>query len=102
MICSLNDLKCNELINVETGEKIGFIDDIEFEPENGTVIAFIIYGRMRFWGIFGKEDDIILTCQDVRLIGKDTILVKLTGSSYVKSSIRKNKNLKKLKKGIDF
>lgn len=57
---------------------------------------------MRFWGIFGKEDDIILTCQDVRLIGKDTILVKLTGSSYVKSSIRKNKNLKKLKKGIDF
>ena len=49
MICSLNDLKCKEVINVETGEKIGFIDDIEFEPENGTVIAFIIYGRMRFW-----------------------------------------------------
>ena len=42
MICSLNDLKCKEVINVETGEKIGFIDDIEFEPENGTVIAFII------------------------------------------------------------
>ena len=66
MICSLNDLKCKEVINVETGEKIGFIDDIEFEPENGTVIAFIIYGRMRFWGIFGKEDDIILTCQTYR------------------------------------
>lgn len=89
MICSLNDLKCKEVINVDTGEKIGFIDDIEFEPEKGTLAAFVIYGRERFFGFLGREDDIILTCSDVRLIGKDAILVKLNSRSYVKSSRRK-------------
>lgn len=91
MICSLNELKCKEVINIENGERIGYIDDIEFESENGTIIAFVIYGRTRFWGIFGKDDDIILTCKDIKLIGKDAILVKLTSRCYVKSGKRKNK-----------
>lgn len=89
MICSLNELKCKEVINIENGERIGYIDDIEFESENGTIIAFIIYGRTRFWGIFGKDDDIILTCNDIKLVGKDAILVKLTSRCYVKSVKRK-------------
>lgn len=89
MICSLNELKCKEVINIENGERIGYIDDIEFESENGTIIAFIIYGRTRFWGIFGKDDDIILTCNDIKLVGKDAILVKLTSGCYVKSVKRK-------------
>jgi hypothetical protein len=33
-------------------------------------------GRSGFLGLFGKEDDIVLSCSDIELIGKDTILVR--------------------------
>ena len=65
MIYGLTDLKNKEVINIENGEKLGFIDDIEFEAESGTVAALIIMGRSRMWGLLGKDDDIVLTVRDI-------------------------------------
>ena len=76
MVYSLGRLKEKEVINLNNGEKLGFVDDIEFESETGRVEDLIIMGRSRFMGLFGKEDDIILSCDDIELIGKDTILVR--------------------------
>ena len=76
MIYGLTDLKQKEVINIENGEKLGFIDDIEFEAESGTVAALVIMGRSRMWGLLGKDEDIVLTVRDIELIGRDTILVR--------------------------
>lgn len=76
MIYGLSDLKAKEVINIENGEKLGFIDDMEFESESGMIAAFIIMGRSRLWGLLGRDDDIILSVKDIELIGKDTILVR--------------------------
>jgi YlmC/YmxH family sporulation protein len=89
MIYSLHELKCKEVINVENGEKIGFIDDIEFESESGLILAFVIFGRERLWGILGRDDDIVLSCKDIELIGKDTILVRLKNNSGIRASKKK-------------
>ena len=76
MIYSLSELKEKEVINLNNGEKLGFVDDIEFESETGTVADLIIMGRSGIMGLFGKQDDIVLACSDIELIGKDTILVR--------------------------
>ena len=76
MIYGLSELKAKEVINIKNGEKLGFIDDIEFESESGLIAAFVIMGRSRLWGLLGRDDDIILSVSDIELIGKDTILVK--------------------------
>ncbi len=76
MKCSLSELKNKEVIDVKTGEKLGFVDDIEISTESSTVESLIIYGRPRMMGVLGREDDIIIRCRDIQLIGDDTILVK--------------------------
>ncbi len=73
MIYGLTDLKRKEVINTEDGEKLGYIDDIEFDSESGRIAGFVIMGHRR---LFGKDDDIILSLKDIKLIGKDTVLVR--------------------------
>ena len=77
MICSLSDLRNKEVINIKTGLKIGYVDDIEINTLDATVVALIVYGRPRFMGVLGKDDDIVIKCSNIELVGEDTILVNL-------------------------
>ncbi|GMB10354.1 MAG: YlmC/YmxH family sporulation protein [Candidatus Improbicoccus devescovinae] len=75
MICGISDLKKKEVINVRDGLRIGFVNDVEVDLCNARLVAIIIYGHLKFFGIFGREDDIIIRWEHVEVIGKDTILV---------------------------
>ena len=72
---TLNDIRNKEVINIRSGSKIGYVDDIEFDAESLTVKSLVIYGRGRFWGFFGRDDDVVIKCRDIEIIGTDTILV---------------------------
>lgn len=86
MKCSLSDLRNKEVIDVKTGEKLGFVDDVEISTDTATVESLIIYGRPRMMGVLGREDDIVIKCRDIQLIGDDTILVKNTKSDIFAKS----------------
>ena len=75
MVCSFAALRNKEVVNVRTGEKIGYADDIELDTVEGRFISMIIYGRSRALGLMGRDDDVVIRCSDIRLIGEDTILV---------------------------
>lgn len=75
MICSLSDLKNKEIIDVKTGEKLGFVDDVEMDIESARVLALIVFGRPRFFGLFGREKDLIIQCKEIMIIGEDVILI---------------------------
>ena len=77
MICSLSELRDKEVINIKTGAKLGYVDDIEINTDNATVIALIVYGRPRFFGLLGRDEDMIIRCKEIEVIGEDTILIKL-------------------------
>lgn len=76
MICSLSEIKNKEVVNVSTGLKIGFVDDVQIDTSLSSVVSFVIYGRSRCMGLLGREDDIIIKCENIQLVGEDTILVK--------------------------
>ena len=76
MICSLSELKQKEIIDITDGTKIGFVDDVEIDLETSSVTSLIVYGRPRFFGLFGKDDDLIIRCDEISVVGKDTILIK--------------------------
>ncbi|NLZ46870.1 MAG: YlmC/YmxH family sporulation protein [Clostridiales bacterium] len=88
MICSLSDLRNKEVINIKTGLKIGYVDDVEINTSDATVIAFIVYGRPRFMGMLGKDDDIVIKCSSIELVGEDTILVNLQEETTLTKSRR--------------
>ena len=77
MICSFSALRNKEVVNVRTGEKIGYADDIELDTDDGRVISIVLYGRSRAMGLMGRDDDVIIRCSDIRLIGEDTVLVDI-------------------------
>ena len=75
MICRFEDLKCKEIINIKSGRRMGYADDIEFDSCTAKICKLVIYGRSRFFGLFGREDDYVICWSDIEIIGEDTILV---------------------------
>ena len=75
MNCRIIDMRHKEVINIKDGTRIGCVCDVEIDTTDARVIAIVIYGRLRCFGLFGREDDIIIKWQDIKVIGDDTILV---------------------------
>ncbi len=94
MVCSLDELKSKEVINIKTGERLGYIDDIRMDTENSEVLSLLIYGGYRFLGLFGRENDTEIPCSSIKVIGDDIILVDCSDSVICTTS--KPKNLKNL------
>ena len=61
-------------------------DDIEFDTVTGNVTSIIIFGRPRAFGLMGRDDDIIIKCEDIEVIGEDTILVRFESSAICTKS----------------
>lgn len=76
VVMRFGDLRCKEVINIKDGTRIGFVDDIEFETCTAKILRIIVYGRARFFGLFGREDDVIIDWCDIEVIGTDTVLVR--------------------------
>lgn len=79
MNCRIVDMRRKEVINIKDGMRIGCVCDVEIDTESAKVLAIVIYGRLRCFGLFGREDDIVIRWQDIQVIGDDTILVTYNG-----------------------
>lgn len=95
MKCTLAELRNKEIINIKNGARMGFVDDVEFDTDDSMIKSFIVYGRSRFFGLFGREDDIILTCDDIEIIGVDTVLISADEAKLAKRRTMQSKSLLK-------
>ncbi len=83
MICRLEDLRKKEVIDITTGERLGYIDDAELNLEKSEVKSLVIYGRERLFGFLGREDDVVIPCNEIKVVGNDVVLIKRPGTSYI-------------------
>ena len=90
MICSLDELRRKEVIDINNGERLGYIDDVRIDLRSSAVEALLIYGRMRLFGVLGKEDDVVIPCGDIRVVGSDVVLISQS-SRHELSTDTKNK-----------
>ena len=95
MTCCFDDLRNKEIIDLKTGGKIGFVDDLIFETKNAKICDLIVYGRARFFGLFGREDDYVIPWDDIEIIGEDTILINSNTPYSTKKQIAATKTLVK-------
>ncbi len=72
----ITELMEKDVISLEDGQSLGRVCDAEIEICDQRVCALVIFGRLRCFGLLGREDDIIIKWEDIELIGEDTILVK--------------------------
>ena len=72
MTCRLDSLRDKEVINVKDGGRIGFVSD----TQEAKLTAVVVYGRLRLFGLLGREADFVIPWKDIVLIGEDTVLVQ--------------------------
>ena len=65
-----------DVVNVTTGQNLGKVDDISFEPETASITGVILYGRLKLFGLLGREEDRYIRWDRVRRFGEDIILVE--------------------------
>lgn len=76
MLCSLEDLRKKEVIDITTGERLGYIDDLQLDTDGRRIRGYLIYGR-RLFRLIRREEDVLIPCDNVRLYGKDVLLVEM-------------------------
>lgn len=66
MICSINELKTKEVINVSDGARLGYVADVEIDLESGRLTALVVPGAYRLMGFLGREEDIIIKWECIK------------------------------------
>lgn len=73
--CRIVDLRCKEVINICDGVRLGYVCDVEVDTCSGKLVAIVVPGFARFFGLFGREDDYVIPWECIQKIGDDIILV---------------------------
>ena len=76
MECRVSELRYKEIINVSDGSRYGWVGDVEGDLDSGQVRALVVPGRLRLFGLLGREEDRVFPWDAVRRFGADTILVE--------------------------
>lgn len=75
MNCCITDLNAKEVINLRDGYRLGSVCDVEIDTCSGCLISIIIWGKPKCLGLLGRQEDIKICWNDIKVIGEDTILV---------------------------
>lgn len=86
----IGDLHYKEVINISTGQRLGYVSDLEFDIQSGKVLSFIVPGPRRFWGLLPGDMDYIFPWESIIRMGDDTILISSDSRDpQVKKNIHK-------------
>ena len=72
---TLRDLSSKDVIQLNTGENLGRIDDIVFDENGARLQSVILRGRAHCFGLLGSDEDLILPWECVKTIGTDVVMV---------------------------
>ena len=56
MACLFSELRCKEVIDLHSGQRLGYVCDAEYEPCEGRILALIVPGQGRAGGLLGREE----------------------------------------------
>ncbi len=76
MECRVSELRYKEIINVSDGSRYGWGGGVGGDLDSGQVRALVVPGRLRLFGLLGREEDRVFPWEAVRRFGADTILVE--------------------------
>lgn len=77
---TLSELRCREVINLCDGARMGYVSDIQFNPDSGQITALIVPETAGVLGLLGRGDDAVIPWESVEKIGEDIIFVRYVSS----------------------
>lgn len=73
----LCEMKEKEVINICNCKCLGFVIDVDIDECTGCILALIIPGCGKMWGLLGRGSELVIPWKQVVKIGPDIILVEL-------------------------
>ena len=71
------DFRPKEVVNINNGKRLGFVQDVCANLETGRITSIIVPGGKKLMSMFAKEDDIVIEWEKIKCIGDDIILVDI-------------------------
>ena len=72
----IEELRDREVINISTGRRLGYVSDADIDIASGRVLALVVPGPYKFFGLFGRGEDVVLPWDCIVRIGDDILLVE--------------------------
>lgn len=71
------ELRSKEVINVCDGARLGMICDLELDACDGKVLAVVVPGPSRCFGLIRSSEELVIPFCKLKKIGEDVILVEI-------------------------
>ena len=75
MSMNFTNLQCKEVICLSTGQRLGFVSDVQISLPEGAVQAIVIPCPCKGFGLMGRREDYIIPWSCIRKVGPDIVLV---------------------------
>jgi len=69
------ELQCKEVICVASGQRLGFVGDVQVELPGGNVRAIVVPCPAKMMGIAPGREDYVIPWSCIQKIGPDIVLV---------------------------
>lgn len=76
MCCTIADMRDKQVLNIADGALVGYVDDLEFDTEQGKILNLTVRCKVRGFSVFSKEEELIVRWEDIAVIGEDSVLIK--------------------------
>ena len=77
MAIKLTQLQCKEVICVASGQRLGYVEDVQIEVPEGRVAALMVPGPGKLLGLGASRHDYCIPWGCIRKIGPEVILVDI-------------------------
>lgn len=71
------DFRHKEVVNINNGKRLGYVQDVCANLETGRITSIIVPGNKKIMSMFAKDDDIVIEWEKIKCIGDDIILVDI-------------------------
>ena len=72
------DFKHKEVINVNDGKRLGYVQDVCADLGTGKITSIIVPGGTnKLMSLFSNSNDIVISWDKIKCIGEDLILVEI-------------------------
>ena len=71
------DFKRKEVISINDGKRLGYVQDVTADLESGTITSIIVPGSNKQFNFFQSTEDIVIPWNKIHCIGEDIILVEI-------------------------
>ena len=77
MSVKFTELQCKEVICVSSGQRLGFVGDVQVALPEGNVRAIVVPCPAKILGLAPNREDYVIPWDCIRKIGPDIVLVEV-------------------------